>query len=386
MEELNYDYNEYEQLKYKFNKSLEKSQNEINQLKVINAKLEKDIDELVNYQRFAEENMRRLYEKNTNLDKQISAITNILEMTKYLNSSLNEQDLIPKINDMLIGILGVTKSSIYLFENSEIELKYAKFGQRDDVRYREKLFTLFENNEPFVLNSRMPIFDDGSNTTIHSVIGVPIFIREKIIGYLIVEHTRFDFFGYENIKFISTAAAQIGVSLENYFLYNKVKESAFKDPLLPVFTRRHFFDLVDEQIKNNKEKEFAIVMLDIDDFKKCNDDYGHLFGDQVLIKVAKVIKNSLGEDDILARYGGEEMVIFLDDASDRDLVFKKVDMIREKIQNNIVMFGEISNSVTSSFGISYYPYDGENIEKVLNAADKRLYEAKRLGKNRVISL
>ncbi|MHC1684145.1 MAG: diguanylate cyclase [Clostridiaceae bacterium] len=386
MEELNYDYNEYEQLKYKFNKSLEKSQNEINQLKVINAKLEKDIDELVNYQRFAEENMRRLYEKNTNLDKQISAITNILEMTKYLNSSLNEQDLIPKINDMLIGILGVTKSSIYLFENSEIEIKYAKFGQRDDVRYREKLFTLFENNEPFVLNSRMPIFDDGSNTTIHSVIGVPIFIREKIIGYLIVEHTRFDFFGYENIKFISTAAAQIGVSLENYFLYNKVKESAFKDPLLPVFTRRHFFDLVDEQIKNNKEKEFAIVMLDIDNFKKCNDDYGHLFGDQVLIQVAKVIKNSLGEEDILARYGGEEMVIFLDDASDRDLVFKKVDTIREKIQNNIVMFGEISNSVTSSFGISYYPYDGDNIEKVLNVADKRLYEAKRLGKNRVISL
>lgn len=386
MEELNYDNNDYLTLKYQFNKYIEKSQKEINQLEIINTRLEKDIDELVNYQRFAEEHMRKLNEKNTNLDKQISAITNILEMSKYLNSSLNEQDLIPKINDMLIGILGVTKSSIYLFENGVIELKYAKFGQRDDVRYREKLFSLFENSEPFVLNSKIPIFDDGFHKSIHSVIGVPIFIRDKITGYLIVEHTRFDFFGYEHIKFISTAAAQIGVSLENYFLYNKVKESAFKDPLLPIFTRRHFFELVEERIKFNRDKIFAIVMLDIDNFKKCNDDYGHLFGDQVLIQVAKVIKKNISDKDILARYGGEEMVIFIDDADDSDKVFRKVDNIREKIENNIVTFGETSNSVTASFGVSYYPINGENIEKVLSVADKRLYRAKRAGKNKVISL
>lgn len=377
---------EYLKLKEEYKEYVKKSQDEINKIKSINGELEKYNEELVKYQIFAEENMNKMNERNNFLDKQLSAISNMLEISKYLNSNLDEDDLISKINDMLVGILGVTKSYIYLFQNNLIEIKQSKFEENKGFYGREVLLDMFDRVEPFVLNSEVGIFIDAeSNTSLHSVIGVPITVGDKSIGYLILEHTHYDFFGNEHIKFISLAATQIGVSLENYFLYIKVKQSAITDPLLPVYTRRYFFEFVVDTVKDKINKGFAIVMIDLDNFKKCNDNFGHLFGDQVLIQVASIIKSNLEKGDILARYGGEELVIYIDDASVQENVIKKVENIRAKVEAHKVTFGEILSSVTASFGISYSTGDCVDVDKILDIADNMLYIAKKTGKNKVMS-
>ncbi|MDP4146793.1 MAG: sensor domain-containing diguanylate cyclase [Bacillota bacterium] len=350
-------------------------------------KYERLKEEFETYQNFAESTIQLMNEKNTKLEKKLDSLTNIVEVGKYINSNVSEDNLIPMINDMIIGILGVTYSSIYLLQpDGKLIVKATNVFDGNHNFLENDFFSELNNGKPFVVNSKEKLFEqDNRRADIHSVIGVPVYLRERFMGYIIVEHTLCNFFGHDHITFISGIANQIGIALENNFLYKKVMESSIKDPLLGIFNRKYFFNFVEDEVKNEPNKAFAIVMLDIDNFKKFNDNYGHQFGDEVLIQVAKVIKNNIGENDKVARYGGEEIVIYLHRVEGYDETYRRVDELREKLSLNIVQHGEIKKTVTASFGISFYPGDGNDVQNVVSVADAMMYEAKKRGKNRVIS-
>ncbi len=126
-------------------------------------------------------------------------------------------------------------------------------------------------------------------------------------------------------------------------------------------------------------------MIDFDDFKKVNDTLGHQFGDKVLIETANLIKSMLGPKDIIARYGGEEIILYIDCTKDPNGVYERIDSIRKALYNNYISQGKIKKNITASFGLGFYPYDGETLEAVINCADKYLYKAKHVGKNKVMS-
>ncbi|WP_077832332.1 sensor domain-containing diguanylate cyclase [Clostridium felsineum] len=354
--------------------------------KMLYEKYEKLKNEFSTYQNFAEAQIQRMNGKNTELEKKLDILTNIIEVSKYINSNISADNLIPMINDMIIGILGVTYSTIYLVENNEKLIVKASNVMENYNVIVNPAFSTFSDNRPVVINSKKPLFKEFKNKLeVHSIIGVPITLRDNFRGYIIVEHTLYDFFSHGHIKFISSIANQIAIAIENSFLYNKVKESSIKDPLLGIYNRKHFFDMIEEKVAKDSRKSFAIVMIDIDHFKNFNDSYGHQFGDEVLIQTAKVLENNISNNDEVARYGGEEIVIYLDNAENTEEVFKLVDEIRFKLSNNLVKHGGIEKSVTASFGISYYPQNGESVEKVMSVADAMLYEAKDTGRNKVVS-
>lgn len=345
---------------------------------------EKLKEEFETYQSFAETNIALINEKNTKLSRNLDSLTNIVEISKYINSYLSDDNLIQMINDMIIGILGVTYSSIYLNKkgNLSVEASNKKFwGYSDeDKTWYEHLF----NGEPFLINSREAIFlKSREYEEIHSVIGVPILVREKLLGYIIEEHKVVDFFDYDQMKFISSIANQIAIALENNFLYNKIKESSIRDPLLGLYNRKYFYEHVQNELIRRPELPFAIVMVDIDDFKKINDNYGHQYGDEVLISISKLISKSLDDKDIVARYGGEELVIYIYGAYDKYEVYQKIENIRSYIEDKVIKYKNIKKTITASFGVSFYPQDGFDLEDVIKIADVMLYEAKGKGKNRV---
>lgn len=340
------------------------------------------------YQNFAEEQIQLMNEKNIEYGKKLDILTNVVEISKYINSNISDYNLIPMINDMIIGILGVTYSTIYLKKsNGELRVEASNVEIENYDIITDNVFSLLSSNDPVVINCKNPLFSEFKRKlNIHSIIGVPITLRDNFMGYIIVEHTLFDFFGHGHIKFISAIANQIGIAIENNILYKKVKESSIKDPLLGINNRKHFFDIIEEKVVEFPQKSFAIVMIDIDHFKNFNDSYGHQFGDEVLIETAKVLSKSIDPDkDKIARYGGEEIVIYIDEVSSHEKVIKKVDEMRKKLSKNIVMHNEVEKTVTASFGISYYPDNGNDVQKVLNVADAMLYRAKESGRNKVIS-
>jgi diguanylate cyclase (GGDEF)-like protein len=132
--------------------------------------------------------------------------------------------------------------------------------------------------------------------------------------------------------------------------------------------------------KSSKERwDFSLIVIDLDNFKQINNAFGHLFGDLVLKKLAKIIKSSIRELDSVFRYGGDEFVVVLPGIS------KKIAReIAERLLKNIrnVEF-EDGIRITASIGISSFPEDGETAQSLFESADRALYISKTLGKNTI---
>ncbi|MBE6066708.1 MAG: sensor domain-containing diguanylate cyclase [Clostridium lundense] len=333
------------------------------------------------YQNLAEDVIQNLSSKNILLEKKLDCLVNMVEISKYINSNIYNKNLIQMINDMMIGILGVAYSSILTKENNEFIIRSTNMNTNQSPE--ELLFYPQLSKEKFfLLNCKWPLsYKNYENKIIRSIVGIPIFFNNNFIGYIIVGHTYRDFFTGELISFITSIANQIGIALENASLYNKLLESSNKDPLLNIYNRKYFFDTLNEKLKKSQEP-FATVIIDIDNFKKVNDTHGHSCGDEVLIKTSNLLKKSL-KGDILARYGGEEFIacVHKEDISN---IYNQIEDIRNKINQNVIKLNNKLIKITCSFGISYYPNDGQTIRDLLDKADYRLYLAKNTGKNKVI--
>ena len=169
------------------------------------------------------------------------------------------------------------------------------------------------------------------------------------------------------------------ITLLVFFIAKKllnIRSQAHIDELTQTYNRRGCQNRIKKYIKNGKN---SMILFDIDDFKTINDKYGHQAGDIVLQKMSNIVRKYIRKEDILCRFGGEEFLVFLPGTSFDDTVF-----IAEKLRNAIENshFGE-AERVTASFGISSQKRR-ESFETLFASADKKLYEAKIAGKNRVV--
>ncbi len=343
-------------------------------------------DEYETYQRFAEKHRQELYEKNIKLEKSNDSLANIVEISKYINTFFSDDNLISMINDMIIGILGVTYSTIFLMNDDELIIKASNIDNMKIDLLSDEIESI-NNKQEFIVNSEVPLKNIGVNKVqIHSKMGVPILLRDKFIGYIIVEHTVYNFMNTELKVFLKSIANQIAISIENSYLYKELERITQRDALLDIYNRKYFFEYIEKIVKQKTHSQFAVVMIDIDNFKKVNDTFGHQFGDKILINTANIIQGWLGQNDIIARYGGEEIILYITDFDDEMAVFNKVEIIRRSIASSVVNFQNIKHSVTASFGVSYYPTDGSDINDLIKLADDLLYKAKKNGKNQVVTL
>jgi len=342
--------------------------------------------EYESYQKITEEKIQELSSSNIQLQRNLDMLSNVILISNYINSNLSSKNIISMINDMIIGIIGVTQSTIYLYEDFQIVIK-ATNGTNNSIRLTRECRKCIRLNKTFILNSKEPIIEDIDNCiSIHSRLGVPIKVGEKLIGYIVVDHTHYNFLTEFHEIFLSSIASQIAIALENSVLYKKIEKAAKYDSLIGIYNRNIFYSLIEERLKNVEFPRYAIVMIDLDDFKKINDSLGHQFGDKVLIETVSIIRNMLRRRDIIARYGGEEIILYIDNIEEEDKkICERIDKIREAISNHIVLKDGVGKKVTASFGIGFFPNDGNNLEKVINSADKYLYKAKAAGKNKVRS-
>lgn len=157
------------------------------------------------------------------------------------------------------------------------------------------------------------------------------------------------------------------------------------DNLTNIYNRRYFFDMSENliSIAKREQKKVSLIMLDIDYFKKINDTYGHQIGDFILIQLVKEIKSALRESDIFARIGGEEFTILLSDTSleGASIIAEKIRLI---IEEKTFEYNNTSINITISIGISELNKENISIADLYKESDKKLYEAKRSGRNRVV--
>lgn len=223
----------------------------------------------------------------------------------------------------------------------------------------------------------------GGTEGVRSWLGVPIFVHGECEGVLAVQSTRAGAFTSADQRLLASLALQVGGALQNAHLYTM----AMVDGLTGLFVRRYFDARVDEEIERARRfnHPFAVVMMDIDDFKRLNDSHGHLVGDRVLREVAAVVKSEMRGVDTAARYGGEELVIILP-RTELVAALALAERIRSTLAERRIAVGPDGPvlAVTASFGIAAYPESGLGVaEDLVRRADRALYRAKRTGKNRV---
>lgn len=141
-------------------------------------------------------------------------------------------------------------------------------------------------------------------------------------------------------------------------------------------------DLVKKRLKG-REKQACIVFIDLDNFKEINDTYSHAKGDSLLISVGFFLQHNLRPGDLVGRVGGDEFLLFLDDVTDLDELYKKIKILNKELTTYLESEMEGIN-VTCSMGVSVYPKDSVFSEELIKQADAAAYSAKRLGKNRVV--
>lgn len=168
-------------------------------------------------------------------------------------------------------------------------------------------------------------------------------------------------------------------------LLTKLEILAITDSLTQIYNRRYFESVIEKEFENTLRYKTpaSCMMIDVDNFKKINDEFGHRVGDIVLKEIANIIKNNLRKVDVVARWGGEEFITILPRTTKED-TFIAAQRILKAISEN--KFDGVSWPVTVSIGIASIPDDSvDTAEKLIHKADTAMYEAKNQGRNRVIT-
>lgn len=183
----------------------------------------------------------------------------------------------------------------------------------------------------------------------------------------------------EDAEIARIFAEQIGRMVETSFKYNQVLETSKKDQMTKLYNHTTFYEKTDEMIQASSfDKPLSLLMMDIDDFKAFNDQYGHVAGDNALKKVASIIKNTIPSKAIGARYGGEEFAVLLPQTDKLKAVEIANDLLHKIAQTDIE-----GVRVTLSCGVSTCPEDGRHSSTLVSSADNALYISKKTGKNKV---
>ena len=211
---------------------------------------------------------------------------------------------------------------------------------------------------------------------------IPMTASGKTIGLFHV--TRFP---EESHAFALSVADRIGLSLSNLMLRSDLRQLSIHDPLTGLFNRRYMEETLDLETRRavRKEQSIGVIMLDIDHFKSFNDRFGHAAGDELLRALAALTQAHLRAGDIACRYGGEEFLLILPEAS-LEAAMRRAEDLRQRVKSMEVKHqGTALGQVTISLGVAVYPDHGRTRELLQSAADVALYAAKAGGRDRVVA-
>ena len=221
----------------------------------------------------------------------------------------------------------------------------------------------------------------------HELLCVPMVAQGEILGSI---HLRLHEGHRADLETRRALAAsmgeQLGLAMANFRLRETLRNQSIRDPLTNLYNRRYVQESLEREVhraRRNK-RPVSVVMLDVDHFKSFNDTFGHDAGDAVLKAVASVFKSNVRKEDIVCRYGGEEFMLVLPDAS-LDNAGRRAEFVRSAVEEmHVTHDGRKLDEVTLSMGVASFPSHGQTWEEVVAAADAALYKAKRAGRNRVV--
>ncbi|GBF10353.1 MAG: diguanylate cyclase [Tepidibacillus sp.] len=324
----------------------------------------------------------RLYQQSNNLVKELQVIN---DLTKRLNQSLTKDSILQFVLTELGQLFDAEHVFVLEVNDRKDILKVIASNSDENVGTivsveNGYMGLVYKNKEPIIIS------DTETDLTIkdayakqlgcRSLMSVPILSNDEIIGILSVSNQNPLHFSYDNFKMLQVFAQHLGLALTNAILHERLQQLAITDYLTGLYNRSYLDEKIQQSM--NGDEQGSILLLDIDDFKKINDTYGHQVGDQILVQVAMILISSIRDTDTAVRWGGEEIALYLPNVDPN--VAKKVAF---RILNRISQ--ETNPKVTVSCGLASWKREDQEVNRLslFRMADKMLYEAKNSGKNQV---
>jgi diguanylate cyclase (GGDEF)-like protein len=185
----------------------------------------------------------------------------------------------------------------------------------------------------------------------------------------------------------ATVAEHISLTMANLALRESLRSQAVRDPLTGLYNRRYMQEFLDRELHSarRKHRPLAVLMLDLDHFKRYNDNFGHSLGDKALAAVGEALVRSIRAEDIACRYGGEEFTLVLPECS-LEQATVRANQIRQRLKEyQALNAGQFADPITVSIGVAAFDETTDRVDLLLNFADEALYEAKRAGRDRVVA-
>jgi len=212
---------------------------------------------------------------------------------------------------------------------------------------------------------------------------IPLVSFGQTLGALVLDSSRVGAFNAGDIQPLESVADICATAIQNAQHVDRVKQLAYLDGLTGIFNRRYFELRITEEIERARRFNcgMGVIMVDIDEFKRLNDEFGHLLGDEVLRQVSSIFHQQLRKIDVVCRYGGEEFAILLSQTNPQHALG-----VAEKLRRLVEgwQFPGVPRPVTISAGAASYPDHGATRDEIVEAADAGLYAAKLAGRNRVL--
>ncbi|MCW8408071.1 diguanylate cyclase [Legionella sp. PATHC035] len=343
-----------------------------------------------------EEKMRQLNEKTMEMLNELKLLEHDESLLNKLNRSLQicitAEEAYPRIHliaqDLFPDLSGGLSIYNQTIKQMETVVQWGKEPLLPDIFLPMDCFSIREAATNVVDDPNKSVPCAHYNTPPQGgYMALPLMVQNELIGVIhliapkdrkLTRHQQDMANSFGNIVKLAIANINLRVSLSELSLH---------DPLTNLYNRRYLNDILSrELIRIAREKRtLCVAMLDIDNFKKFNDTYSHLAGDEILKAIGKLLLDSFRESDVSVRFGGEEFVIVLLNTTLNNAVIK-MEELREKIKNISIYFkGTPLNHITISIGVAEALKHGASIDEIIKAADLALYAAKLAGKDRVIA-
>lgn len=330
----------------------------------------------------------RLYSLEQRKAKQLEAINAIARQTTAV---LEIRELLERSCEVILQAFPVDHVAILLREDGGVALR----------AHRGKLTLRFpvggqlppgaglsaralESGKPVVENDvlSVPGYVPGYEET-RAEMCVPLISLGESLGVLALENAQPNSFQPGDVQPLESVADICAAAIQNARYFDRVRQLAYIDGLTGIFNRRYFEMRIEEEIERAHRYQggLSVMMIDLDHFKKLNDEFGHLLGDEVLRQVSSIFAQNLRKVDVACRYGGEEFVILAPQTSG-----EHAQAAAEKLRRVVAgwNFPGVPRPVTISAGISNLPDHGSTRDDLVKAADQALYAAKQGGRNRVV--
>lgn len=221
--------------------------------------------------------------------------------------------------------------------------------------------------------------------TTRRVLAVPLRVKGHVIGVInVADSKNTDPFTMEEIRLLTLFADQAAIAVENARLYARLERQAIIDELTGLYNRRALMELGKREVERARRfnRPLCALFIDIDFFKKFNDQYGHTAGDFILRTVALILRNGIRDIDLASRFGGEEFVILLVE-SNADAASNVAERLRKQVEITTLDLPQGKLGVTVSMGVAPLDQNYHQLEDLIDCADQAMYQSKQAGRNRV---